>query len=260
MANRRMFSLDIVASDAFLEMPTSTRELYFHLGMYADDEGFVNPKKIMRMIGASEDDLKVLLGKRFLLVFESGVVVVKHWKMNNYLQNDRLKPTVYLEEKNLLTLKKNGSYTECIHSIVESSIVESSIVDYGVKTPDKELTQLKDNDMRTIALDEFGEEMETPPAATPKKYAGKNKLYSRIAVYYMQLLNKTGNALQFFPAIKEIFKLCEADFPTNSEEDSEKEIKAHILAANTHYQKLNYTDWGLKKVAENWNKISQEWR
>jgi len=117
MANRRMFSLDIVASDAFLEMPTSSRELYFHLGMYADDDGFVSPKKIMRMVGATEDDLKILLAKRFLIVFENGVVVIKHWKMNNYIKNDRYKETVYVEEKKALITKDNGSYTECIQNV-----------------------------------------------------------------------------------------------------------------------------------------------
>jgi len=107
-----MFSPDIVASDAFLEMPTSSRELYFQLGMYADDDGFVNPKKIMRMVGASDDDLKVLLTKRFLLAFQSGVVVIKHWLIHNMIRLDRYKETMYLEEKNSLTIKENKAYTE----------------------------------------------------------------------------------------------------------------------------------------------------
>lgn len=112
MAQRRMFSLDIVASDAFLEMPISSQALYYHLGMYADDDGFVSPKKIMRLVGVSEDDLKVLLTKRFVLSFETGVIVIKHWKINNYIQNDRYKPTKYLEERNSLQTKPNGSYTD----------------------------------------------------------------------------------------------------------------------------------------------------
>lgn len=107
-----MFSPDIVSSDAFLEMPTSSRELYFQLGMNADDDGFVNPKKIMRMIGAGEDDLKVLLAKRFLLPFESGVVVIKHWRIHNQIRKDRYKATRYLDERGLISLKDNGSYTE----------------------------------------------------------------------------------------------------------------------------------------------------
>lgn len=112
MAQRRMFSMDIVSSDAFLDMPTSSRELYFQLAMYADDDGFVNPKKIVRMVGASEDDVKVLLAKRFILSFESGVVVIKHWLIHNLLRADRYKATTYTEEKKLLKVKENKAYTE----------------------------------------------------------------------------------------------------------------------------------------------------
>jgi len=108
-----MFARSIVLSDAFLDMPMSARCLYFTLGMVADDDGFVgSPKTTMRMCGASMDDLNVLLAKRYLLGFESGVVVVKHWKINNYLQNDRKKSTTYVEEKETLTFDQKGAYTE----------------------------------------------------------------------------------------------------------------------------------------------------
>ena len=112
MAERRMFAKTIIDSDAFLDMPLSAQALYFHLSMRADDDGFVNnPKKIQRVINASDDDLKLLIAKRFIIVFESGVIVIKHWKIHNYIQKDRYKETVYREEKNLLEIKKNGSYT-----------------------------------------------------------------------------------------------------------------------------------------------------
>lgn len=117
MAQRRMFSLKIVSSDAFLDMPTSSRELYFQLGMYADDDGFVNPKKIVRMIGASDDDIKVLIGKRFLLPFENGVVVIKHWLINNLIRKDFYQETIYLEQKKALTVKDNKGYTECQQNV-----------------------------------------------------------------------------------------------------------------------------------------------
>lgn len=121
MAERRMFAKTIIDSDAFLDMPSSSQCLYFHLSMRADDDGFVNnPKKIQRMVGASEDDLKLLLAKSFLISFETGVVVIKHWKLHNYIQNDRYKPTVYQEEKSMLTIKNNGVYTmdtECIQDV-----------------------------------------------------------------------------------------------------------------------------------------------
>ena len=107
-----MFTKKITESDAFLDMPLTTQCLYFHLNMSADDDGFVNnPRRIMRTIGASEDDLKLLIAKAFLLVFENGVVVIKHWWMHNTLRNDRYKPTDYKEEYNLLAQKENKSYT-----------------------------------------------------------------------------------------------------------------------------------------------------
>lgn len=112
MAQRRLFSLKIVDSDAFLDMSQSAQNLYFHLGMRADDDGFVNPKKIMRSINSSEDDLKILLAKRFILPFESGVVVIKHWLIHNTILKDRYVPTMYSEEKTLLIIKENGAYTE----------------------------------------------------------------------------------------------------------------------------------------------------
>lgn len=113
MAERRMFAKTIVLSDAFLDMPLSARCLYFTLGMFADDDGFVNsPKGIMRQAGCSEDDMKVLLAKKFLLAFESGVIVIKHWRINNYLQKDRYTPTKYGEEKSKLTLDENMAYRE----------------------------------------------------------------------------------------------------------------------------------------------------
>lgn len=112
MAQRRMFSPDIVESEEFLDMPHSSQSLYFHLSMRADDDGFVQPKIVMRMIGANTDDLKILLGKRFLLSFQSGVVVVKHWLVHNLIRADLYKPTRHSEEKKMIGVKDNGSYTE----------------------------------------------------------------------------------------------------------------------------------------------------
>ena len=106
MAERRMFAKTIVDSDAFLDMPLSSQALYFHLSMRADDDGFVNnPKKIQRMIGCSDDDLKLLIAKRFVLIFDSGVIVIKHWRLHNTLRKDRYKPTIYQEEFKKLILK-----------------------------------------------------------------------------------------------------------------------------------------------------------
>lgn len=111
MAERRMFAKTIIDSDAFLDMPLSAQALYFHLAMRADDDGFINnPKKIQRMIGASDDDCKLLIAKGFILVFETGVIVIKHWKIHNYIQKDRYKETVFLQEKQLIEAQDNGEY------------------------------------------------------------------------------------------------------------------------------------------------------
>lgn len=112
MAERRMFTQKITESDAFLDMPSSTQAYYFHLCMNADDDGFVkNPKVILRMTGVNDSDLKLLISKRFVLDFESGVIVIKHWRMHNLLRKDRYKETEYQDEKSRLYIKENGAYT-----------------------------------------------------------------------------------------------------------------------------------------------------
>ena len=111
MADRRMFAKSIVLSDAFLDMPATARCLYFTLGMFADDDGFVNsPKSIMRQCGASMDDMNVLLAKKFVYSFDGGVVVIKHWRINNLLRADRHRETTYTEELKLLEIDENGAY------------------------------------------------------------------------------------------------------------------------------------------------------
>jgi len=111
MGDRRMFAKTIVLSDAFLDMPASARCLYFTLGMFADDDGFVNsPKGIMRQCGATDGDMQILLDKKFVLLFESGIIVIKHWRIHNYIQKDRYKPTKYQDELSQLTTDENGGY------------------------------------------------------------------------------------------------------------------------------------------------------
>jgi hypothetical protein len=121
MAERRMFAKTIMDSDAFLDMPLSTQALYFHLSMRADDDGFVNnAKKIQRMLGCNDDDLKILLAKNFIIPFENGVCVIKHWLIHNYIQKDRYKPTVYGDLKEKLNIKDNKVYsldTQCIQDV-----------------------------------------------------------------------------------------------------------------------------------------------
>ena len=113
MAKKRMFNVDIVGSDAFLDLPHAAQALYFQLGMRADDDGFVgNPKTIQRIAGTKASDLELLVKKRFLLQFPSGVIVIKHWKINNDIKKDRYSPTVYTDEFQMLSTKENKAYTE----------------------------------------------------------------------------------------------------------------------------------------------------
>ena len=144
MAQKRMFSLNVVDTDAFLEMPITSRLLYYELGMRADDDGFVdNWKKILMFTGLKEDDLKVLIAKSFIIPFESGVIVIRHWRLNNYLQNDRKKTTIYQEELSKLKLDYSNVYTldtTCIHSIDKNSIVENSIVENSIDIVEQDTT------------------------------------------------------------------------------------------------------------------------
>lgn len=154
MAERRMFAKTIIDSDAFLDMPLSTQALYFHLSMRADDDGFLNnAKKIQRMLGCADDDYKILLAKNFIIPFELGICVIKHWRVHNLIQKDRYKETVYTEHKDKLSLKNNNVYTmdtECIQdgttlepqvrlgevSIVKDRIGKSSKINRATRIPD----------------------------------------------------------------------------------------------------------------------------
>lgn len=111
MADKRMFAKTIVDSDTFLEMPISARLLYYDLGMRADDDGFVDsPKKIMRMIGATNDDMNILITRKFIIPFDSGIVVIRHWRINNYLRSDRYTESIHINEKSILAMDDNKQY------------------------------------------------------------------------------------------------------------------------------------------------------
>lgn len=142
MAQRRMFSKQITDTDAFLDMPATAQNLYFHLNMHADDDGFLgNPKTVRRMIGAGEDDMKVLIAKQFILVFPDGVAVIRDWHVHNYIQKDRYHPTIYKEDKAKLEVSKTKQYqiatkkkrveTDCIQDVskvdTQSRLGQSSL-------------------------------------------------------------------------------------------------------------------------------------
>lgn len=156
MAQRRMFSLDITDSDAFQDMPQSSQLLYFHFGMKADDDGFVSsPKRIMKTIGVNEDDFKILIAKRFILTFETGVIVIKHWRINNYIQRDRYHETKYLKEKKRLFLKENGSYTDRIQNVSRMDTEARARLEQG-KSTNKEI---KKNSVKHETLDKLKQDL-----------------------------------------------------------------------------------------------------
>lgn len=129
MATKRMFDRAIIETDSFLDLPVSAKAMYFLLGMEADDSGFVSPKRIMRVYGGADDDVKVLIAKNYIIPFESGVVVITHWHQNNWLDSRRTKETQYTLEKNSLTLTANGKYvlSKRLASIEENSIEEKRL-------------------------------------------------------------------------------------------------------------------------------------
>ena len=154
-----MFAKTIIDSDAFLDMPLSTQALYFHLAMRADDEGFVNnPKRIIRTINADEDSLRLLIAKQFVIPFESGIVVIRHWRVHNYIQSDRRKDTNYIAERAMLTQEKSGAYkldTRCIQDVRKTD-TQYSIGKYSID---------KDSIVESICAD-----AQTPALKTVKKF------------------------------------------------------------------------------------------
>jgi len=154
MAEKRMFSMQIVDSDAFFELPLSSQALYFHLGMRADDDGILNnAKSIARSIGATNKDFEILVSKKFIINFDNGISVIKHWKVNNYIAKDRYRATTYLDVKKALKTKENGVYTmgddtERIQ-IVDTSYTQSS------KDKNSEVKVSIDNTSLDVYIDRF---------------------------------------------------------------------------------------------------------
>ena len=167
-----MFAKSIVLSDAFLDMPLGARCLYMTMSMVADDDGFVNtPKSIMRQCGASEDDLKVLISKSFVIPFDSGIIVIKHWRINNYLRKDRYSETNYLEEKSLLRIKDNGAYT-----LNKQDGIPSGIPNMGTPSIGKDSI---DKNSINIYVQEFDEVWKLYPRKQGKSNAEKSYIKAR---------------------------------------------------------------------------------
>ena len=171
MAEKRMFTQKIIDSDAFLDMPLSTQALYFHLNMRADDDGFINnPKRIQRTIGASEDDLKLLIAKRFVICFENGVIVIKHWRMHNTLRKDRYNPTVYQEQFAQLDVKDNNAYTE-----KEVDSLATTWQPSGNRLEPQYSIDKNSIDKRSIVEDSIPESADSEPSPKASKKPVKHK-------------------------------------------------------------------------------------
>lgn len=176
MAERRMFAKSIIDSDLFLDMPATTQMLYFHLAMRADDDGFINnPKRIMRMIGSSDDDMRILISKQFVINFDSGVIVIRHWKMHNYIQKDRYKPTI-CEEKKQLKFEKNLVYQLSTDGIPDDNHTDDSLGTSCIQSVSSVDTQYrlgKDRDrLDKVRLGEdniYGDENVPEPKKKPTK-------------------------------------------------------------------------------------------
>lgn len=200
MAERRMFAKTIIDSDAFIDMPVTARLLYYDLAMRADDDGFVNsPKKIMRMIGASQDDLSILIMRKFIIPFDSGIVVIKHWRIHNYIRNDRYKPTEYAEEKSRLTIKDNGAYTLDANGIPSGNKLDTN----GIPMVDQMDTQDR------LGKDRLGKDR-LEEIAPPKPKRTRRGEYNHVLLTdeeYQKLQKEYGNAdelIRFLDEYKEM--------------------------------------------------------
>lgn len=191
MAGKRMIRLDVIDTDAFLEMPLSTQALYFHLNFRADDDGFIgNPKRILRTIGAQEDDLKLLIAKSFVIQFEDGVIVIKHWRMHNTLSAKRYHETKYLEHKDDLLLKKNGAYSLYEgEKIDDSRLIEMSKrqVNKGILDDRQAIDESKTNERQEktsaveVVEEEKGEEINKK---RKNKKENPSELFEKLAPEY----------------------------------------------------------------------------
>lgn len=186
MAERRMFAKTIIDSDAFLDMPHTTQLLYFHLSMRADDDGFINnPKSIIRNARCTEDDMKVLISKKFVIPFESGVVVIKHWKIHNYIRNDRYKETKYKDEKASLAIDENNAYTQHVQGVQ----IQMSTV--GIPSDNQMDTQVR------LGKDSIGKYNNISCAEEPHEMEKEEQLKRDFEIIYAIYPKKVGKTVAF---------------------------------------------------------------
>jgi hypothetical protein len=185
MAERRMFAKTIIDSDAFLEMPMSARLLYYDLAMRADDDGFINsPRKIMKFVGATNDDMNILIARKFIIPFDNGVVVIKHWRIHNYIRKDTYNETSYKEQKALLELDENKAYRLSNDLSVDGSLTQVSI---GKVSIDNILcsNSLNEQDIEEQKKNEIGKQQQ------------RKELESNFEIIYKSYPKKKGKARGF---------------------------------------------------------------
>jgi len=237
LAERRMFAKTIIDSDAFLDMPLSTQALYFHLSMRADDDGFINnPKKIQRMVGCGDDDLKLLMAKRFILVFESGVIVIKHWKIHNYIRNDRYKPTLYQDEKALLADKDNKAYTFA---------EELSKHDEKLGIPDDNQAVYQMDTQVRLGKDRLGKDSKEIKDVTPSKKSKAKPIRHKYGEYKNVLLSD------------EQMEKLKTEFPNDYQERIER-LSEYCESSGKTYKNYLATirSWARKEKSESKNASS----
>lgn len=185
MAERRMFAKTIIDSDAFLEMPMSARLLYYDLAMRADDDGFINsPRKIMKFVGATNDDMNILIARKFIIPFDNGVVVIKHWRIHNYIRKDTYNETSYKEQKALLELDENKAYRLSNDLSVDGSLTQVSIGKDSI-----------DNILCSNSLNE--QEIEEQKKNEIDKQQQRKELESNFEIIYKSYPKKKGKARGF---------------------------------------------------------------
>lgn len=224
MAERRMFAKSIIDSDAFLDMPLSAQALYFHLGMRADDDGFVNsPKKIMRLVSCSDDDMKLLITKNFIIPFDSGIVVIKHWRIHNYIRSDRYKPTTYIDEKNLLEVKKNNAYT----------LMDTTGIPSDIPTGDVGKDRLGKDRLGEVSQEEGKRERFTQPTLSEVEAYINEKGYHIDAEQFIDFYESKGwmvgkNKMKNWKAAVRTWEKRHNEQPKSSHQGSRRELFARL--------------------------------